>query len=66
MRDVTVIEADLSDAQHQTAVLYLVKAYARDPMGGGRDLPSTAWCGTGFCRKAYRKHNAKTPSGSVA
>ena len=40
MRDVTVIEADLSDAQHQAAILYLVNAYARDPMGDGRDLPS--------------------------
>jgi ribosomal protein S18 acetylase RimI-like enzyme len=39
MRDVTVIEADLDDAQHQTAILYLVNAYARDPMGDGRDLP---------------------------
>jgi ribosomal protein S18 acetylase RimI-like enzyme len=41
MRDVTVIEADLGDTQHQTAILHLVNAYARDPMGGGQDLPTT-------------------------
>jgi ribosomal protein S18 acetylase RimI-like enzyme len=39
MQDVTVIEADLTDAQHQTAIVYLVNAYARDPMGDGQDLP---------------------------
>jgi ribosomal protein S18 acetylase RimI-like enzyme len=40
MPDVTVIEADLHDAQHQRAILHLVNAYARDPMGDGRDLPA--------------------------
>jgi ribosomal protein S18 acetylase RimI-like enzyme len=41
MQDVTVIEADLNDSQHQRAILHLVNAYARDPMGEGRDLPAT-------------------------
>jgi ribosomal protein S18 acetylase RimI-like enzyme len=40
MREVMVIEADLNDPQHQTAVLQLINAYARDPMGDGRDLPA--------------------------
>jgi ribosomal protein S18 acetylase RimI-like enzyme len=40
MREVTVIEADLNDPRHQTAILQLINAYARDPMGGGRDLPA--------------------------
>jgi ribosomal protein S18 acetylase RimI-like enzyme len=35
----TVIEADLDNAQHQRAILQLINAYARDPMGDGRDLP---------------------------
>ena len=41
MYEVTVIEADLNDCQHQTAILQLINAYARDPMGDGRDLPET-------------------------
>jgi ribosomal protein S18 acetylase RimI-like enzyme len=40
MSEVTVIVADLSDRQHQTAILQLINAYARDPMGVGRDLPA--------------------------
>jgi ribosomal protein S18 acetylase RimI-like enzyme len=40
MREVTVIEADLNDPRHQTAILQLINAYARDPVGGGRDLPA--------------------------
>jgi ribosomal protein S18 acetylase RimI-like enzyme len=39
MREVMVIEADLNDPQHQMAILQLINAYARDPMGDGRDLP---------------------------
>lgn len=35
----SVIEADLSRPQHQTAVLELTRAYARDPMGNGADIP---------------------------
>jgi ribosomal protein S18 acetylase RimI-like enzyme len=38
MQDVTVVVADLNDSQHQRAILHLVNAYARDPMGEGRDL----------------------------
>ena len=40
MREITVTEADLNDTQHQTAILQLINAYARDPMGDGRDLPA--------------------------
>jgi ribosomal protein S18 acetylase RimI-like enzyme len=40
MPEVTIIEADLNDPQHQTAVIRLINAYARDPMGEGRDLPA--------------------------
>jgi ribosomal protein S18 acetylase RimI-like enzyme len=38
--EVSVIEADLSDSRHQTAIVQLINAYARDPMGDGRDLPA--------------------------
>jgi len=40
MSEVSVIEADLNDPRHQTAVVQLINAYARDPMGDGRDLPA--------------------------
>ncbi len=40
MSGVTIIEADLNDYHHQTAILQLVNAYARDPMGDGQDLPT--------------------------
>jgi ribosomal protein S18 acetylase RimI-like enzyme len=40
MSEVAVIEADLNDSQHQTAIVQLINAYARDPMGDGRDLPA--------------------------
>jgi len=40
MPDVTVIEADLQDRRHQAAIVYLVDAYARDPMGNGEGLPA--------------------------
>ena len=40
MPEVTVIEADLSDPEHQAAIIRLINAYARDPMGSGRDLPT--------------------------
>jgi GNAT superfamily N-acetyltransferase len=36
---VTVIEANLADAEHQRATVDLLNAYARDPMGDGRPLP---------------------------
>jgi ribosomal protein S18 acetylase RimI-like enzyme len=40
MSEVVVFEADLNDCRHQTAILQLINAYARDPMGDGRDLPA--------------------------
>jgi ribosomal protein S18 acetylase RimI-like enzyme len=36
---VTIIEADLSNAQHQRAVEAMTAAYARDAMGNGQPLP---------------------------
>jgi ribosomal protein S18 acetylase RimI-like enzyme len=38
MSEVTVIEADLNQSQHQSAILQLINSYARDPMGDGQDL----------------------------
>jgi ribosomal protein S18 acetylase RimI-like enzyme len=38
MPDVTAVEADLQDRRHQAALVYLVDAYARDPMGNGEGL----------------------------
>jgi len=40
MSEVTIVQADLDDATHQHAVLEMVNAYARDPMGRGEDLPA--------------------------
>jgi ribosomal protein S18 acetylase RimI-like enzyme len=34
-----IVRADLDDAAHRAAVLAMTRAYARDPMGNGRDLP---------------------------
>lgn len=39
MTAISVVQADLADPRHQDAVVLLVNAYARDPMGIGRDLP---------------------------
>jgi ribosomal protein S18 acetylase RimI-like enzyme len=38
MAPVEVVEADLSRPDHQDAIVSLVDAYARDPMGGGAPL----------------------------
>ena len=35
-----IVRADLNDPRHQAAVLAMTRAYARDPMGNGRDLPA--------------------------
>jgi len=35
---IEIVEADLTFAQHQTAILELVNAYAMDPMGNGKPL----------------------------
>ncbi len=37
---VEVIEADLENSSHQEAILQLLDAYSRDPMGDGRPLSS--------------------------
>jgi GNAT superfamily N-acetyltransferase len=34
-----IVEADLARPAHRSAVLEMTRAYARDPMGNGRDLP---------------------------
>src|SRR5918996_1263251 len=39
MPDLVIIEADLDNPQHQGAIVAMINAYARDPMGDGRDLP---------------------------
>ncbi|MBI3329001.1 MAG: GNAT family N-acetyltransferase [Nitrospinae bacterium] len=39
MQSVVIIEANLEDPKHQEAIIEMVNAYARDPMGNGRDLP---------------------------
>jgi GNAT superfamily N-acetyltransferase len=39
LEGVRIIQADLNDPDHQTAVFELTCAYARDPMGYGKDLP---------------------------
>lgn len=38
MPDITIIEANLGNTQHQAALVALVGAYARDPMGSGQGL----------------------------
>jgi len=38
--DVDIVEADLSRAAHQQAVVDLIDAYAADPMGDGQPLPT--------------------------
>lgn len=39
MSEVAIVQADLDDQAHQQAVVEMVNAYARDPMGQGEDLP---------------------------
>lgn len=41
MQNLIIVEADLADPRHQEAVLAMVNAYARDPMGNGQDLPES-------------------------
>ena len=41
MSSIEIVQADLERADHQQAVVALVDAYARDPMGSGRPLPET-------------------------
>jgi ribosomal protein S18 acetylase RimI-like enzyme len=38
MPDLVIVEADLDNPQHQDAIVSLINAYARDPMGHGREL----------------------------
>lgn len=39
---VHIIEADLSQPEHQAATVHLLDAYAQDPMGDGQPLSDTA------------------------
>ena len=39
MQPIEIVEADLNLKDHQNAVVALVDAYARDPMGNGSPLP---------------------------
>ncbi|MCW8907409.1 MAG: GNAT family N-acetyltransferase [Sedimenticola sp.] len=38
---ITIQPVDLERAEHATALVALLDAYARDPMGGGKGLPET-------------------------
>jgi GNAT superfamily N-acetyltransferase len=38
---IDIREADLTNPAHRDAVLALTRSYARDPMGGGADLPGS-------------------------
>lgn len=40
IQEIIVTAADLENPQHQHAILMLLNAYARDPMGSGHDLPA--------------------------
>jgi ribosomal protein S18 acetylase RimI-like enzyme len=42
---IRIVEADLSLAQHKEAVLAMVDAYSRDPMGNGKPLQSDVRAG---------------------
>ena len=42
MQTIAVIKADLSDTQHQGAVLCMMDAYSADPMGDGKPLSDFA------------------------
>lgn len=39
MEQIEIVEADLDRTDHQAAVLAMIDAYARDPMGNGAPLP---------------------------
>jgi ribosomal protein S18 acetylase RimI-like enzyme len=40
MTTIEIVQADLDREDHQRAVLDMVNAYAQDPMGAGRSLPT--------------------------
>ena len=42
MNSVQIIQADLADRRHQDAVVAMMDAYARDPMGDGKPLSKFA------------------------
>ena len=42
MHQVAIVKADLSDAQHQSAVLCMMDAYSADPMGDAKPLSDFA------------------------
>lgn len=39
---INIIQADYTNAQHASAMGYLLNEYAKDPMGGGAALPESA------------------------
>lgn len=39
MKELVIIEADLSNKEHADAVLFVTNEYAKDPMGLGEQLP---------------------------
>ncbi|HET6883011.1 MAG TPA: GNAT family N-acetyltransferase, partial [Pirellulales bacterium] len=42
MPEIQIVKADLSNAHHQDAVLAMMNAYSRDPMGDGKPLSEFA------------------------
>lgn len=55
---IDVLDADLSNPSHATALLALMEVYARDPMGGGQGL-------SGFARANLVDALARRPSAHV-
>jgi len=39
--EIKIIDADLANADHQRAILAMLEAYMRDPMGGNTPMPET-------------------------
>jgi GNAT superfamily N-acetyltransferase len=39
--EIKIIEADLTDVDHQQAIIAMLDAYMRDPMGGNTPMPET-------------------------
>jgi ribosomal protein S18 acetylase RimI-like enzyme len=55
---IDLLDADLSNPSHATALLALMEVYARDPMGGGQGL-------SGFARANLVEALARRPSAHV-
>jgi hypothetical protein len=56
---VEIVEADLSRAEHQQAVLELVDAYAADPMGNGEPLTDEVRSSLVLKKRDLLRHSTK-------